>query len=35
MIQLDLEYIEMKSIWQDMKILFLTIPAVISEKGAG
>ena len=35
MIQLDLEYIEMKSIWQDIKILFLTIPAVISERGAG
>lgn len=35
MIELDLEYIEMKSIWQDMKILFLTIPAIISERGAG
>ena len=35
MIQLDLEYIEMKSIRQDMKILFKTIPAVISERGAG
>ena len=35
MVQLDLEYIEMKSIRQDMKILFKTIPAVISERGAG
>jgi lipopolysaccharide/colanic/teichoic acid biosynthesis glycosyltransferase len=35
MVQLDLEYIEMKSIWQDIKILLLTIPAVISERGAG
>lgn len=35
MVQLDLEYIEMKSVWQDIKILFLTIPAVISERGAG
>lgn len=35
MIQLDLEYIEMKSLWQDIKILFQTIPAVVSERGAG
>ena len=35
MIELDLEYIGMKSIWQDIKILLVTIPAVISERGAG
>jgi len=35
MVQLDLEYIEMKSIREDIKILFKTIPAVISERGAG
>lgn len=35
MIQLDLEYIEKQSIWLDTKILLLTVPAVISEKGAG
>jgi lipopolysaccharide/colanic/teichoic acid biosynthesis glycosyltransferase len=35
MIQLDLEYIEMKSIRQDIKILLQTIPAIISERGAG
>jgi lipopolysaccharide/colanic/teichoic acid biosynthesis glycosyltransferase len=35
MIQLDLEYIEKQSIWLDLKILILTVPAVISEKGAG
>jgi lipopolysaccharide/colanic/teichoic acid biosynthesis glycosyltransferase len=35
MVQLDLEYIQQQSIWVDLKILFLTVPAVISEKGAG
>lgn len=35
MIDLDLEYIEMKSVWQDFKIIMMTIPAVISERGAG
>lgn len=35
MVHLDLEYIQQQSIWVDLKILFLTVPAVISEKGAG
>jgi lipopolysaccharide/colanic/teichoic acid biosynthesis glycosyltransferase len=35
MIKLDLEYIDIKSNWQDLKILFMTVPAVISERGAG
>lgn len=35
MIELDLEYIEMKSLWQDFKILVMTVPAIISERGAG
>lgn len=35
MIRLDVEYIEKQSIWLDLKILFLTVPAVISKKGAG
>ena len=35
MIELDLEYVAMKSIWQDIKIIFMTIPAIISERGAG
>jgi lipopolysaccharide/colanic/teichoic acid biosynthesis glycosyltransferase len=35
MIHLDIEYIEKQSLWLDIKILFLTVPAVISEKGAG
>ena len=35
MVELDLEYIQQRSIWFDLKILLLTIPAVISEQGAG
>lgn len=35
MVCLDMEYIEKKSIWLDLKILFQTVPAVLSEKGAG
>ncbi len=35
MVQLDIEYIRRQSFWLDLKILFLTIPAVISRKGAG
>jgi lipopolysaccharide/colanic/teichoic acid biosynthesis glycosyltransferase len=35
MVQLDLEYIQKQSVWFDIKILLLTVPAVISEKGAG
>jgi lipopolysaccharide/colanic/teichoic acid biosynthesis glycosyltransferase len=35
MVQLDLEYIEKQSIWLDLKILLLTMPAVITAKGAG
>lgn len=33
-LQLDLEYINSKSAWTDLKILFKTIPAVISGRGA-
>lgn len=35
MVHLDLEYIESQSLWLDLKILFLTLPAIISSKGAG
>lgn len=35
MVRLDIEYINRQSLWFDFKILFLTIPAVISRKGAG
>lgn len=33
-LQLDLQYIESQSFWTDIKILFKTIPAVLSAKGA-
>jgi lipopolysaccharide/colanic/teichoic acid biosynthesis glycosyltransferase len=34
MIQLDIDYIRQQSIWLDLKILILTIPAVLMKKGA-
>jgi lipopolysaccharide/colanic/teichoic acid biosynthesis glycosyltransferase len=34
MIRLDIEYVENQSLWLDAKILFLTIPAVLSGRGA-
>jgi lipopolysaccharide/colanic/teichoic acid biosynthesis glycosyltransferase len=34
MIRMDLEYIRKASFWFDLKILFLTIPAVLSGRGA-
>jgi lipopolysaccharide/colanic/teichoic acid biosynthesis glycosyltransferase len=34
MIRMDLEYIRKASMWFDLKILFLTIPAVLSRRGA-
>ncbi len=33
-VRLDLEYIQHRSIWLDLKLLFLTIPAVLSGRGA-
>ncbi|MBN2828843.1 MAG: sugar transferase [Candidatus Cloacimonetes bacterium] len=33
-VELDKQYIQSKGIWQDIKILIKTIPAVISGKGA-
>jgi exopolysaccharide biosynthesis polyprenyl glycosylphosphotransferase len=33
-VQLDVNYIESQSFWTDMKILMLTVPAVISGRGA-
>lgn len=34
MVKLDLEYIENRSLWQDIKLLVLTVPAAIIGKGA-
>jgi lipopolysaccharide/colanic/teichoic acid biosynthesis glycosyltransferase len=34
MIRMDIEYIRHQSLWLDIKILFLTIPAVLSGRGA-
>lgn len=33
-VELDMEYIKSNSVWKDLKILLMTIPAVISGKGA-
>ncbi len=33
-VQLDLEYIQKQSFWEDIKIILMTIPAVIRGKGA-
>jgi lipopolysaccharide/colanic/teichoic acid biosynthesis glycosyltransferase len=33
-VQLDVRYIESRSLWQDIKILCKTVPAVLSGKGA-
>ena len=33
-VRLDVKYIETQGFWGDLKILFLTVPAVISGKGA-
>jgi lipopolysaccharide/colanic/teichoic acid biosynthesis glycosyltransferase len=33
-VELDIEYIENQSLWMDFKIMLLTIPAVVSGKGA-
>ena len=35
MVDLDLEYARTQSLWLDAKIILLTIPAVLSSKGAG
>ncbi|MDQ3098501.1 MAG: sugar transferase [bacterium] len=33
-IRMDAEYVQMRSIWYDIKILFLTIPALLTGRGA-
>ena len=35
MVELDVEYIRKSSVWMDLKIIMLTIPAAITQKGAG
>ncbi len=34
MVRLDIEYLEKQTFWLDLKVVLLTIPAVISAKGA-
>lgn len=34
-VELDLEYVATRSTWLDLRILFTTIPVVLSRKGAG
>lgn len=34
MVELDVEYVKKKSLWMDLKILFLTVPAVLVGRGA-
>ncbi len=34
MVQMDIEYIAKQSFWYDLKLLCLTVPAVLSRKGA-
>jgi lipopolysaccharide/colanic/teichoic acid biosynthesis glycosyltransferase len=34
-VRLDLEYIARRSLWLDLKILLMTVPVVLSRKGAG
>jgi lipopolysaccharide/colanic/teichoic acid biosynthesis glycosyltransferase len=34
MVKLDVEYVKIQSFWQDIKILFGTVPAVLFSKGA-
>jgi len=33
-VQLDVQYIESQNLWLDLKLLFLTVPAVLSGRGA-
>jgi lipopolysaccharide/colanic/teichoic acid biosynthesis glycosyltransferase len=34
MLRMDIDYIRKATFWFDLKILFLTIPAVLSKRGA-
>lgn len=35
MIEMDIKYLEQQSIWQDIKLIFLTIPVMIFARGGG
>jgi lipopolysaccharide/colanic/teichoic acid biosynthesis glycosyltransferase len=35
MVAMDIEYVRNKSLWLDIRLLFLTVPAVLSGRGAG
>lgn len=35
MIEMDIEYLEQQSIWQDIKLILLTIPVMIFARGGG
>lgn len=35
MVQLDIEYLQMQSIWQDLKLIVLTVPVMVSGRGGG
>ena len=34
MVRMDIEYIHNQSVWMDLKLLFLTVPAIFSGRGA-
>jgi len=35
MIEMDIEYLKQQSIWQDLKLIFLTVPVMIFARGGG
>jgi lipopolysaccharide/colanic/teichoic acid biosynthesis glycosyltransferase len=35
MVEMDTKYLEQQSIWQDLKLIFLTIPVMIFARGGG
>lgn len=35
MVKLDVEYIQKSTVWMDLKIIIMTVPAAITQKGAG
>lgn len=35
MIEMDIKYLEQQSIWQDIKLIFLTVPVMVFARGGG